>query len=251
MKKLNYFNLLILTLVTFSCISVTEKQNNVLTKQEIKDGWKLLFDGKSMDQWVMFKTGDPVTGWKVIDGEMQNSGTDSDHSGDIITEDDYENFELDIEWKINPQSNSGIFYHVQPGVTDAISQSGPEYQLIDGKGWPNHIKAYQYSGSNYAMQAPDGAEVKPVGEWNSTRIIVKNPHVEHWLNGKKVVEYDLWSDEWKAQKEAGKWKDAPYYGVAKTGRIGLQDHGGLTSFRNIKIRVFSKNVSSNNNASTN
>ncbi len=237
MKKTNYLFLTLLVAVAVSCNSVEKKENNTLSKQEISDGWKLLFDGKSMDNWVMFKTGEPVTGWKIVDGEMQNSGTGSDHGGDIMTKDDYENFELDLEWKIAPQSNSGVFYHVQPGLTDAIYQSGPEYQLIDGKGWPEPIEAYQYSGSNYAMQAPNGAEVKPVGEWNTTRIVVKNPHVEHWLNGKKVVEYDLWSDEWKAQKEAGKWKDEPHYGMSESGRIGLQDHGGLTSFRNIKIKV--------------
>lgn len=237
MRTINYLSLLLFALVAFSCNPVVKTENNTLTSQEIKDGWKLLFDGKTMDQWVMFKTGEPVTGWKVVDGVMENSGTGSDHGGDIMTKDDYENFELDLEWKINPKSNSGIFYHVQPGVTDAIYESGPEYQLIDEKGWPDPLEAYQYSGSNYAMQAPVGAEVKPVGEWNTTRIVVRNPHVEHWLNGKKVVEYDLWSDTWKAQKEAGKWKDVPYYGMAKTGRIGLQDHGGLTSFRNIKIKV--------------
>ena len=87
------------------------------------------------------------------------------------------------------------------------------------------------------MQAPQGAKVKPVGEWNIILIIIKNPHVEHWLNEKKVVEYELWSDMWKVQKAAGKWKNTPYYGIASKGHIGLQDHGGLTTFRNIKIKV--------------
>jgi len=237
MRKLNYLSILISAFVAISCNSVDKKENNTLTKQEIKDNWELLFDGKLMDSWEIFKTSAPVTGWKIVNGEMQNSGVGSDHGGDIITKNEYENFELNLEWKVAPQSNSGIFYHVQTGVTNAIYESGPEYQLIDGKGWPDHIEANQYSGSNYAMQAPVDTEVKPVGEWNKTRIIVRNPHVEHWLNGKKVVEYDLWSDEWKARKEAGKWKDAPYYGIAKKGHIGLQDHGGLTSFRNIKIKV--------------
>lgn len=237
MKRINYLSILILALASLSFNLVEKKENNTLTKQEIKGGWKLLFDGKSLDNWEMFKTGGSVTGWKIADGILENSGTGSDHGGDIITKDEYENFELDLEWKIAPQSNSGIFYHVQTGVTDAIYESGPEYQLIDGKGWPDHIEPYQYSGSNYSMQAPQDAEVKPIGGWNTTRIVVKNPHVEHWINGKKVVEYDLWSDKWKAQKEAGKWKDAPYYGMAKKGHLGLQDHGGLTSFRNIKIKV--------------
>ncbi len=174
MNKLRHLAILILAVVAFSCNSVEKKENNTLTKQEIEDGWKLLFDGKSMDNWEMFKNGGPVTGWKIVDGTLENSGTGSDHGGDIMTKDNYENFELDLEWKIAPQSNSGIFYHVQPGVTDAIYESGPEYQLIDGKGWPDHIEAYQYSGSNYAMQAPEGAEVKPVGEWTTTVISVKN-----------------------------------------------------------------------------
>ena len=237
MNKLNYLILLILSSSAFSCSSPADKENkiNTLTKEEVNKGWELLFDGKTMDKWKKFNDGE-VTGWKIVDGEMQNSGTGSDHGGDIVTKKEYENFELTLEWKINPQSNSGVFYHVQEGVTDAIYESGPEYQLIDEKGWSGPLEEYQYTGSNYAMQAPEGAEVVPVGEWNTTRIVVQNPHVEHWLNGKKVVEYDLWTDEWKTEKEEGKWKDAPHYGMAQKGHIGLQDHGGLTAFRNIKIR---------------
>jgi hypothetical protein len=231
------FILLILVVSFLSC-SAGQKGNgklNTLTKQEKKEGWKLLFDGKSMDNWKMFNGGE-VTGWKIVDGILENSGVGSDHGGDIVTKKQYENFELYVEWKVAPESNSGVFYHVQEGVTSAIYESGPEYQLIDDKGWPDKLAAYQYSGSNYAMDAPQGAEVVPIDEWNTTRIIVKNPHVEHWLNGKKVVEYNLWSDEWKAHKAEGKWKDAPHYGEAKKGHIGLQDHGGLTMFRNFKIR---------------
>jgi hypothetical protein len=108
--------------------------------------------------------------------------------------------------------------------------------LIDDKGWPEKLEDWQCTGANYAMQAPENAEVKPIDEWNTTRIVVNNPHVEHWLNGKKVVEYDLWSDGWKAQKAAGKWAEMTHYGEAKSGHIGLQDHGGLTMFRNLKIR---------------
>ena len=233
MKTLFNLTLIFMAILFFSCSQ--SKEPNTLSKSELKEGWELLFDGKSIDKWKTFNGGE-VTGWKIVDGELQNSGVGSDHGGDIITKKEYENFELYLEWKVSPQSNSGVFIHVQEGLTDAIYESGPEYQLIDDKGWPEKLDAAQYSGANYAMNAPENAEVKPIDEWNTTRIIVKNPHVEHWLNGKKVVEYDLWSDDWKARKVAGKWADAPNYGEAKSGYIGLQDHGGLTMFRNIKIR---------------
>lgn len=229
------FILLILMASFLSCSKEQKEKLNTLTKKEKQEGWELLFDGKSLDNWKMFNGGE-VTGWKIVDGILENSGVGSDHGGDIITKKQYGNFELYLEWRVTPESNSGIFYHVQEGITDAIYESGPEYQLIDDKGWPDKLEAYQYSGSNYAMNEPKDAEVVPVDEWNTTRIVVKNPHVEHWLNGKKVVEYDLWSDEWKAHKAKGKWKDAPHYGEAKEGHIGLQDHGGLTMFRNFKIR---------------
>ncbi len=237
MKNLRSLILMVLPATALISFSSADKETtmNSLSKTEVREGWELLFDGKSMDKWKMFNGGE-VTGWTVVNGEMHNSGEGSDHGGDIVTKKEYENFELTLEWKIYPKSNSGIFYHVQEGVTKAIYESGPEYQLVDEKGWPDPLEKYQYTGSNYAMQAPQGAEVAPVGEWNTTRIVVRNPHVEHWLNGKKVVEYDLWTDEWKAEKQAGKWKDCPYYGMAKKGHIGLQDHGGLTVFRNIKIR---------------
>ncbi len=201
----------------------------------MNEGWELLFDGKSVSNWKTFNGG-AVTGWKIINGELHNSGVGSDHGGDIITKKQYTNFELYLEWKVTPESNSGIFFHVQEGLTNAIYESGPEYQLIDDKGWPTQLEAHQYSGANYAMHVPQNAKVVPIDEWNTTRIIVNGPHVEHWLNGKEVVEYELWTDEWKALKAKSKWAEAPNYGMSKTGHIGLQDHGGLTMFRNMKIR---------------
>jgi len=218
-----------------SCNNGVKNETMTLTKREIKQGWEMLFDGKSMDKWKTFNGGE-VTGWKIVGNEMHNSGVGSDHGGDIITKKQYENFELYLEWKVSPQSNSGVFFHVQEGLTDAIYESGPEYQLIDDNGWPEKLEASQYSGANYAMNAPRNSKVKPIDKWNTSRIILKNPHVEHWLNGKKVVEYDLWSDEWKALKAKSKWAEAEHYGAAKSGHVGLQDHGGLTMFRNIKIR---------------
>ncbi len=235
MKTLTYIFIIGIVSSIFSCTSSKQKELNTLNAKEINEGWELLFDGKSLENWKTFNGG-KVTGWKIIDGVLHNSGVGSDHGGDIITKKQYANFELYLEWKIAPESNSGVFYHVQEGLTDAIYESGPEYQLLDDKGWPDKLGDNQYSGANYAMHAPHNAEVAPIDEWNSSRIIVNGPHVEHWLNDTKVVEYEFWTDDWYELKNAGKWAEAPQYGMAKSGHIGLQDHGGLTLFRNIKIR---------------
>ena len=235
MKNLTFAILLTFSLALLSCTSTKKAEQNTLSKKDIKQGWELLFDGQTMANWKTFNGGE-VTGWKIIDGVLHNSGAGSDHGGDIITKKQFQNFELCVEWKIAAESNSGIFFHVQEGVVDAIYQSGPEYQLLADNDYKAKLHSDQRSGANYAMHAPENAEVVPLGEWNKTKIIVNGAHVEHWLNGTKVVEYELWSDDWKARKEKGKWKDVPLYGMAKTGHIGLQDHGGLTMFRNIKIK---------------
>lgn len=235
MKKFVYLVITNLLIVFFACNTEKKAELNTLSKKEIADGWELLFDGKSMNNWKTFNGGE-VTGWKIENGEMHNSGIGADHGGDIITKKQYQNFELYFEWKIDPESNSGVFFHVQEGLTDAIYETGPEYQLIDDKGWPTKLEPWQYSGANYAMHTPQNAKVKPIDEWNSTRIIVNNAFVEHWLNEIKVLEYELWTSEWEELKANSKWADAPHYGMAKSGHIGLQDHGGLTAFRNLKIR---------------
>lgn len=224
-------------LIASCTISTNNKSTlNSLSEKEKKEGWQLLFDGKTTDMWKKFN-GEEVEGWKIEDGILSNSGVGSDHGGDIITKAQFENFELSLEWKIDSVSNSGIFYLVQEGLTDAIYQSGPEYQLLDDVNCPEKLEPHQYSGANYAMHAPVNATVKPVGEWNKSRIIKNNTQVEHWLNGNKVVEYNLWDDEWYAIKANSKWKDEEEYGMANEGHIGLQDHGGLTMFRNIKIKT--------------
>ncbi|WP_347839149.1 DUF1080 domain-containing protein [uncultured Draconibacterium sp.] len=235
MRNLNLLITIITVLVFWGCSRPQQKSVNTLSKKEISDGWQLLFDGETLSEWKMFNGG-AVSGWKIVDGVLHNSGQGSDHGGDIITKKQYADFELYLEWKIAPESNSGIFYRVQEGLTDAIYETGPEYQLLDDKGWSSPLEANQYSGANYGMNAPENARVKPTGEWNTTRIIVNKAHVEHWLNTTKVVEYELWTDDWAKNKAQGKWAETPHYGMAKTGHIGLQDHGGLTMFRNIKIK---------------
>ncbi|MEN8120680.1 MAG: DUF1080 domain-containing protein [Bacteroidota bacterium] len=215
--------------------STNEQSQDQLVVNETKSEWKVLFDGKTTSGWRNYgkKT---ISGWKVIDGILHNSGSGSDHGGDIVTIDEYEDFEIYFEWKIAKESNSGVFFHVNESAGAAIYYSGPEYQLLDDVGWPSKLKGAQYSGANYDMNGPINAKVKPLNEFNASRIIVKDTHVEHWLNDVKVVEYELWSDEWKKNVQSSKWKDHPKYGIFKKGSIGLQDHGGLTMFRNIKIK---------------
>jgi hypothetical protein len=226
----------------FVCLAVSfssfyqEWQINSVSEKEKQEGWKLLFNGKNLGGWKTFQ-GREISGWKIIDGVLNNSGVGSDHGGDIVTRERFGDFILSLEWKVAPRSNSGIFYHVNEKLGKAIYETGPEYQLIDDKGWPDRLNDDQYSGANYAMHPPQGAEVEELGEWNHAIISVERGHVQHFLNGVKVVDYHLWDVDWKARKEKGKWKDFPFYGMAKKGQIGLQDHGGLAQFRNIKIKV--------------
>lgn len=219
-----------------SLVSFTNRgqDDNTLSKKEKKEGWILLFDGKSTDGWHTYRNRESDA-WTVVDGEIRCKEEGVTKRSDLITNEKYENFELTIDWKIAPKHNSGIIYRCTE-ENGAPYESGPEYQLIDDKGYPDPIKDKQYSGANYDMQAPSKDVVKPVGEWNRTRIVVKGAHVEHWLNGTKVVEYELWSPEWEKTKSQSKWRDVKPYGMSKAGHIDLQDHGGGVSFKNIKIR---------------
>lgn len=208
---------------------------NTLTPEEQRNGWKLLWDGRTTAGWHLFGGG-AVKGWDIVDGELIALGQGGERANDIVTDDEYEHFELTIDWKLSSRANSGILYNViEEGVT-VIYAGAPEYQLIDDRGWPDKLEDWQHSGANYAMDPPSRIATKPIGDWNHTRIIVDHGKVQHWLNGEKVVEYELWTPRWEQQKQAGKWKDFPKYGVARRGKIGLQDHGNKVYFRNIKIR---------------
>lgn len=213
----------------------TEITHNRLTDTEKAAGWTLLFDGQSMDQWRLYKR-DTLVGWAIVDGQMQALG-EKGLSADIITKETYENFELSVDWKISEAGNSGIFFNVvESEALNGVSESGPEYQLIDDEGFPADLADWQKTGANYAMHTAPTAKPNPVGEYNTARIRVKEGHVEHWLNGKKLLEYDMWTDDWQERINAGKWKDYPQYGRAKSGHIALQDHGNQIWFKNIKIR---------------
>ena len=222
------------TLVLLSCSANNQSNKEVVATENQSEEWTLLSEGNSPDHWEMYNQSD-IKGWELINGELQSSGAGWDAGEDLITKKAYQNFELNLEWKITSANSSGIFFYVQKGNNDPIYESAPEYQVMDDKGWPEEMEPNQLTSGNYAMHAPEGAEVKPVGEWNTTKIIVNYPHVEHWLNGVKVVEYEFGSEDWLARKASGKWADVPDYGVEKSGHIGLQN-AGIVTYKNIKIK---------------
>ncbi|MBC7920543.1 MAG: DUF1080 domain-containing protein [Ferruginibacter sp.] len=198
--------------------------------------WKVLFDGKSTDAWRGFKKETFPGSWQVEDGTLVLAGKGG---GDLITKDQYENYELELEWKIAEGGNSGILYNVVEGPQyGAVYHTGPEMQILDNERHPD-AKAgkngNRTAGSNYDL-IPPSKPAKPANEWNKVRLVVNKGHVEHWLNGAKVVDYQLWSPEWEAMVKGSKFASMPDYGKAKKGHIALQDHGDKVWFRNIRIR---------------
>jgi len=221
----------------FSFIFIQKATDNTVTAKEKKEGWKLLFDGKTMKGWRIYQN-KVSNSWEIKDGQLHSKGSVTDKSdkrADLITTGQYDNFELSVDWKISKAGNSGIMYHVTEQYPTAYL-SGPEYQLIDDAGFPEKLEDWQKTGADYAMHITSSRPTKPVGEYNHTVIIFNKGHVEHWLNGVKVLEFQAWTPEWQALKEKGKWKDAPGYGLAKKGHIALQDHGSEAWFKNVKIR---------------
>jgi hypothetical protein len=210
---------------------------NTLTTAERDAGWQLLFDGETTAGWRAYnQDAFPEQGWEVQDGNLVVLAEGG--GGDIITDEAFENFELSLEFKVSPGANSGIFYSVQELPDEAIWHSAPEYQLLDdvaftegGQDMSTHL-----TGDNYHLHASSERVVRAVGEWNVAKIVLDGAHVEHWLNGAKLVEYERWSPEWNELVAASKFSAYPEYGQARSGHIGLQDHGYLMEFRNIKIR---------------
>ncbi len=205
---------------------------NQLTEQEQKDGWKLLFDGKTLTNWRGFKSPEPK-GWQVVDGSIVRTGP----GGDLMTADMYQDFEFKIDWRICPAGNSGIIYRVSNEAPNNYPwETGPEMQVLDNSEHADGRNALTSAGSNYALIAPPKDVTRPIGFFNEARVVVKGNHVEHWLNGEKLLEYELGSPEWEKLVAASKFKDMPRYGRTPRGYIVLQDHGDRVWYRNIKVR---------------
>lgn len=210
--------------------SVQQAMPNTLTAAEREAGWRLLFDGRTLDGWRGYRQEEP-TGWAVVDGAIKRVG----RGGDIVTDGDFDDFELSLEWKVEEGGNSGVLYNVTLGLEE-IYHGAPEMQVLDDERHPDGQNPLTSAGANYALNPAPRGVVRPAGEWNEARIVMRGNHVEHWLNGKKIVEYELHSDDWKRRVAESKFAQWPEYGMADHGRIGLQDHGNPVMFRSIKIR---------------
>ena len=234
-----------LVLLLISC-----KSTNAFVKNESNgDGseWIYLFDGSTTDGWRNFNSDKLSEQWVIKDGALtfdteMKLEEDRKGGGDIVyVNEEFDNFELYVEWKIPEGGNSGIFYHLQEGV-GSPPEISPEYQLLDDLKWEEindaKLEDWQKTGADYAMYVPDESQkiIKPAGEWNNSRIIFTPENVEHWLNGKKLLSFVPWSTDWEERKMAGKWKDFPKYGTFTTGYIGFQDHDSPLWLKNIKVK---------------
>ena len=195
--------------------------------------WQVLFDGTSLDAWRGYKTDKVPQGWHTVDGTLAKDAPTTD----IVSREEFGDFELELEWKIGEGGNSGIFYRGTEEY-DHIYWSGPEYQLLDDVKGADNKTRLTCAGAAYAVYPSPAGHLKPVGEWNATRIVARGRHVEHWLNGFKLLEYELGSPDWEARVKASKFVAWPNYGRATRGHIALQgDHAGALAFRNIRVRT--------------
>jgi hypothetical protein len=218
-------------------------QDNTLTDDEKTGGWKLLFDGKTTEGWRGYKMDKMPPGWKAEDGALARvaggaGGKGAGGGDDIVTVDEYESFDLVLEWKVKAGGNSGVLYRVVEKSATSWHES-PEMQVLDNLKWPNRSKK-ELAGACYDMVAPSKDVTRPPGEWNKARLVVNGNKIEHWLNGEKLVEYEIGSEDWNQRVAASKFKNMPLYGKAAKGRICLQDHSDRIEYKNIKIKVLGK-----------
>lgn len=233
----------------YSTSGFRKDKNNRLTKKEKKEGWALLFDGKHTGQWRgINKESFPASGWEVKNGELivyAEDGAESGNGGDIITKKQYGSFILEWEWLMETKGgNSGIKYLVQEGIGSNDSYGyGLEYQILDDINFSKILTGEMKLNDNrtmgslyYLYPASPLKKPNPLGTWNTSKIVCDGNHVEHWLNGQKILEYERGSDDFKNKIQASKFKDVPGYGLWPRGHILIQDHGSIVHFRNMKIK---------------
>jgi hypothetical protein len=193
--------------------------------------WRTLFDGTSLDAWRGYRLDSVPVGWQLVDGAL----TRVSGGGDLITRERFGDFELALEWKVAEGGNSGIMYRVTEEA-GATYETGPEMQVLDDEGHADGKSRLTAAGSLYGLYAAPAGVVKPAGGWNAVRIVARGHHVEHWLNGVKVVECEIGSSDWEAKVAASKFKAWPRFGRAASGHIALQDHGDRVAYRDIRVR---------------
>jgi hypothetical protein len=211
----------------------TQTAPNTLTPAEEAAGWQLLFDGRSLDAWRGYRRDTlPETGWEVTDGTLRT--VPKVKGADLVTRQTFRDFEFAWEWRVAPRGNNGVKYF----VTEARPKSpGHEYQMIDDAGYPGKLTSRQFTAAFYdVLPAAADKPIRPAGEWNSSRIVVGGTRVEHWLNGRNVLTYELGSEAVKAGLAASKFKGHPGFGEKIAGHIMLTYHQDECWFRNLKIR---------------
>jgi hypothetical protein len=233
-------SVLLLFVLLVGCIVQLQAQqaSNTLSKNEVQQGWKLLFDGKNPSQWRSANQVDfPSKGWVIKEGCMVSGG-----GGNLVSKEEYGNFDFVWDWKMMDEGgNSGVKYFVKEDGKDAL---GIEYQMLDDKGHPWMKDGrmlpndYHTVGAVYELYPPSASKItKPVGEWNTSRILSSGKHVEHWLNGIKVAEFERGSNDFNARIAKSKFKEVPGFGLHEKGLLLLQDHGSIVWFNNLRIRL--------------
>lgn len=231
-------NLFMVVLVLVMVYSMTETAaQNALSKKEEKEGWKLLFDGKSTQGWRNFNSTSIGSAWKVSNGELYLDNSTKEGRGDIVSDGEYENYELMLEWKIDSCGNGGLMFNVvedpkykTPWVT------GPEMQILDNTCHPDARIIKHRAGDLYDLISSSKETVKPAGEWNQVRLVSNKANYEFWLNGTKVVTFKMHDAAWDEMVKKSKFASMPDFGKATKGHFALQDHGDKVWFRNIKIK---------------
>jgi len=231
---------LIICILVCLPVCLSSAQDNTLTRKEKKAGWILLFDGKTLDGWRAAGEAElPATaGWSVEDNCLKAEWNKSGSNKNIVTKGEFADFEIYMEWKLAPAANSGIIYHYGDKFTKAPPCSGPEYQIIDDLGWPVPLTEDHFTGVDYELHTVvTNKELKPVGEWNSSKIVFKKGHVEHWLNGKKILEFEAWTPDWYERLAKTRYGQSACYGENRSGAFMLQNYRDCKLwFKNIKVK---------------
>jgi hypothetical protein len=215
--------------------AAAETSMSALSADERAAGWQLLFNGESLEHFRGFKMDALPAGWAVSEGTIHFVPPEEGERADLITREQFADFELTLEWAVSEGGNSGIMFRVSEDH-DRSYQTGPEMQILHNQGHRDGERPETSAGSNYALEGPPSDVTRPVGEFNEVRLLVDGAKVSQWLNGELQVEYELWSDAWKEQVAASKFAAMPRYGLNESGHIALQDHGDEIWLRNIKIR---------------
>ena len=214
---------------------------NTLAAQEKDNGWVLLFDGKSTSGWHGFNLKMFPDSWVIENGVFTTTTKGGHEDLDLVTDKEYSNFALSLDFKMMKGTNSGIIFQIHEDPKYKFPyETGPEFQIIDQAGWPDPLQDWQICGANYAMYPPKSLPCNPTGEWNHLLLVVDGNHVSQIINGVIVVQYEKYTDEWNKLRASGKWANFPDYGKFDKGNISLQNHGTQVWFRNIKLKEFSE-----------